>query len=277
MGRPIARRLAAAGILSVVWNRTPRADHTNLGVPIATSPRDAGADVVLAILPDVPHLREVLDAGLSEALSARRGILAVMSTSSPLEVVRLGEELEALGVRVVDAPMSGGDSGARDGTLSLMVGGTSDDVDELRPVFDTIATSIEHFGALGSGSLAKLCNQLVVASTLTATAEALALGSRSGLDERQLARALSGGLADSAVLRTKGAKLIDRDYSLGGSLANQVKDLTYALEWAEAVGLELPLATSALRLFAHATEMGLGERDHTSIREVIDRRGGRSD
>lgn len=270
MGLPIASRLAMAGRLSVAWNRTSRAEHAQLGT-IADSPRDVNADVALAVLPDVPELESVLDAGLADALAERQGLLVVMSTSHPESVIRLGARLAHRGIRTVDAPMSGGDAGAREGRLSLMVGGDSADLLILESVFELLATTVEHFGPLGTGSIAKLCNQLVVAATLAGTAEALALGARLGLAEHQLVRAFGAGLADSAILRTKGRKLIDREYSLGGSVKNQVKDLSFALDVAGRIGLDLALSRASLELYEKTIDAGFAQWDHTAVREGVER------
>lgn len=269
MGAPIAGHLAAAGLAPQLWNRTP--PDPALVPPGArlVALADVDADIVLAALPDVPQLRTVLQDGLRGALAGRRALLVVMSTSSPADILALADELASDRIRVIDAPMSGGDAGARAGRLSLMVGGAVDDVESARPVFATFATTILHFGAVGAGSTAKLCNQVVVGSTLAALAEAVALGSASGLDPALLLDAFAGGLADSAVLRLKRDKLLHREYSLGGSLDNQVKDLRYAEELARRAGVPAEVLAASLRRYEAARASGLGALDHAVVLESI--------
>jgi 2-hydroxy-3-oxopropionate reductase len=270
MGAPIARNLLRAGVPLTVWNRSPvPVDEFRDGpATVAASPRDAAAPVVLAVLPDVPQRDEVLDAGLRDGLAALDSPrLVVMSTSSPEAVVDLAGRLAQDGVRVVDAPMSGGDRGARAATLSIMVGGDPADVEVVRPVLGTVGSLVTHLGPLGSGALTKLCNQVVVAGTLVATAEALVALERRGIDPRAAAAVLGGGLAGSAVLDLKQDKLLDREYSLGGSARNQLKDLRHAVA---ALGDDrAPVTRLALALFEEVEERGWGGSDHAVVREIL--------
>jgi 2-hydroxy-3-oxopropionate reductase len=230
MGLPIARNLARSGLGVQVAGRSPGALAEAAAAGAAPTPlAELASPVVLTVLPDVPELRSVLDAGLREALARRAGTtLVVMSTSAPDAVRALGEELAADGTVVVDAPMSGGDIGATRGELTLFVGGDPAALEELRPVFAPIATTVTRFGPLGSGSLAKLANQIVVGGTIAALAEAAVLAERGGLDVDLLFDALEGGLADSAVLRTKARRMVSRDYSIGARSRYQLKDLDFA-------------------------------------------------
>ncbi|WP_193107361.1 NAD(P)-dependent oxidoreductase [Brachybacterium sp. FME24] len=270
MGHPIAANLLAAGSAPVVWNRTAsRADDlVAAGAVRAPTLADAAAPVILSVLPDVAQLQDLLDAPTRSAWGAAGARLVVMSTTGPDQVVALSEELAADGIAVVDAPMSGGVAGATAGTLSIMVGGDEEDVAAVRPVLDVIGGTIVHLGQLGSGTVAKLCNQIVVGGTLAALGEAFALARRSGLDAHQLVHVLDAGLARSEVLSQKRDKLLQREYSLGGSAANQVKDLLYATAAAERVEIPSRLLPTLLALYSEAIDQGHGAVDHAVIQEL---------
>jgi len=259
MGAPIARNLAAAGREVQTWNRTgsATADLTAIDAPI-----------VLTVLPDIPQLREVLDAGLRDALTARPGTrLVVMSTSSPPTVRGLAAELP--GTIVVDAPMSGGDLGARAGTLTLFVGCPAAEFPALQAAFAPIAGSVTRFGELGAGSVAKLCNQIVVGATIAALGEAAVLGERNGLDLAILFGTLEGGLADSAVLRSKSPRILRGDYTPGGRARYQLKDLDLALDAAERSGIRLPVTAAVDALYTAFVEAGGGDLDHVAVVEQL--------
>lgn len=270
MGHPIAATLLAAGTDLVVWNRTAsRADDlVARGARRAPTPQDAAAPVILSVLPDVPQLRALLDAPTRQAWAAAGARLVVLSTTGPHQVRELAEELAEDGIAVVDAPVSGGVPGAAAGTLAIMVGGADDDVAAVRPVLETIGGTVQHLGPLGSGAVAKLCNQVVVGGTLASLVEAVALARRSGLDVDQLLSVLEGGLARSEVLAQKRQKLLEREYSLGGSTDNHVKDLRYATTAAADAALTARLLPALLELYTDAVEAGGGQQDHAVIQEL---------
>jgi 2-hydroxy-3-oxopropionate reductase len=273
MGAPIARNLLKAGYQTTVWNRSkePLEELDRAGAVIAEEPGDIHADVVLSVLPDVDQLRQVMSQGprpLAQALKPGTHLL-VMSTSSPSKIRLLAEGLRQQGVVVMDAPMSGGDAGAREATLSIMVGGGEADFARVRPVLLAIGSTVLRMGPLGAGSTAKLCNQIVVAGTLAALAESYGLAARAGLDPEGLTEVLEGGLANSAVLRLKKQKILHRDYLPGGSAGNQLKDLRYATESAEQVGVMLPIASAVTALFEEIVQRGEGHLDHSVICELF--------
>lgn len=271
MGMPIARNLLASGTPTAVWNRT-RARAEEIGADsarVADTVADAAAGVVLSVLPDVPQLRSLLDEAALSAFGEARTVLVITSTTSPEQVRALGEDLAPHGIRVLDAPMSGGVAGASAGTLSMMVGGDEADVATVRPVLEVIGGTLTHLGPLGAGALAKLCNQVVVAGTLASLAEAFGLARAGGLDPAQLARVLSSGLAASEVLTQKQAKLLEREYSLGGSTDNQVKDLRYATAAMEQVGVTGRLSPVLLEMFSELVERGAGQDDHAAVQELF--------
>jgi len=281
MGRPMARSLVRAGWRVVVWNRSPSAAaelaEAEAGATVARNPAELAraTPVVLTMLPDLPQVEEVLSGQDGLLAGMRQGsVLVVMGTVSPVGVRELGERLGRAGMSVVDAPVSGGDVGAEQGTLSIMAGGRPEDVARVRPLLAAMGTTIEHLGPLGAGELAKACNQIVVAATLTALSEALVLARRGGLDPRRVLGVLAGGLAGSRVLELKGDKLLARDFRRGGAAAFQHKDLGFALAAARAEGVALPLTALVDQLFGAACWNGFGDDDHSVVLRVLERLAG---
>lgn len=276
MGSPMARRLLAAGPLTV-WNRTASraAEFAEAGARVAATPADAAEDVVLTVLPDLDQVESVLagEWGLLRGWQERgvaSPVLVVHGTVSPPRVAQLAKTLfDRQGVRVVDAPLSGGTVGAAAGTLSVMVGGDEPTARALFPLFEHFGRTVRYVGRSGAGALAKLCNQVIVASTVAAVSEAMALARTAGLDQEVLMELLRGGLADSELLRQKGGKWLADEYSAGGSAANQVKDLIYLREAAAAAGVRLSVADAVTALFAHMVERGDGALDHTGVIRTI--------
>lgn len=271
MGHPIATNLLAAHREVTVWNRTSSRgdDLVAAGAERAMTLAGAAAPVILSVLPDVHHLHALLTPEVRAAWSTAGPRLVVLSTTGPEKVRSLAQELAADGIRVVDAPVSGGVAGARAASLSIMVGGAEEDVEAVRGVLEDIGRTVLHLGPLGSGATAKLCNQIVVAGTLASLGEALALARRSGLDIDALITLLQGGLAGSEVLTQKQENLRSRSYPLGGSTDNQVKDLLYATDAATEVGLPARMVPVLLELFEAAVEAGLGQDDHAAVQEMF--------
>lgn len=271
MGHPIATNLLAAHREVTVWNRTSsRADDlVAAGAERAMTLAGAAAPFILSFLPDVHHLHALLTPEVRAAWSTAGPRLVVLSTTGPEKVRSLAQELAADGIRVVDAPVSGGVAGARAASLSIMVGGAEEDVEAVRGVLEDIGRTVLHLGPLGSGATAKLCNQIVVAGTLASLGEALALARRGGLDIDALITLLQGGLAGSEVLTQKQENLRSRSYPLGGSTDNQVKDLLYATDAATEVGLPARMVPVLLELFEAAVEAGLGQDDHAAVQEMF--------
>jgi 2-hydroxy-3-oxopropionate reductase len=279
MGRPMARNLLRAGHRVVVWNRSagPAAELAAAGATVARTPAElaAATPVVLTMLPDLPQVEEVLrrDDGLLAGMT-RGSVLVVLGTVSPVAVRDLGARLEPARVAVIDAPVSGGDVGAEQATLSIMVGGRPEDVARVRPYLEAMGTTVDHLGPLGAGQLAKACNQIVVAATLTALSEALVLARRGGLDPQRVFAVLGGGLAASRVLEVKGPKLLGGDFRPGGAAAFQHKDLGFALAAAREEGVALPLTALVDQLYGAARWNGFGDDDHSVVVRVIERLAG---
>lgn len=265
MGLPMSQHVARAGLPVRAVNRSPREVADPPEGWSFTTDLDAaldGAAVVVTVLPDLAQVREQLD----DRLVAGQTVV-VMGTVSPVAVRAWGKELAGRDVHVVDAPVSGGTVGAQDATLSIMVGGADDDVARVRPVLEAMGTP-HHLGPLGSGQLAKACNQVVVATTLAALGEAVALGERGGLDVGALLDVLAGGLAGSRALEVKRDLLASGDFTPQGSAAFQHKDLGFALEAARASGVAVPVTATVDQLFGAMRWTGHGEDDHSGVVQV---------
>ncbi|MBU6534702.1 NAD(P)-dependent oxidoreductase [Streptomyces sp. NPDC057245] len=273
MGAPVAGHIARAGFPLQVWNRT-RATADASGHRSVARPGELRARIVLSVLPDTDQFDEVAPEPVVRRWAAGGTThVAVLSTTSPERVRGLAERLGQHGLAVLDAPMSGGDTGARAGTLSLMVGADPEAYRTVEPVLRSFAATVEHMGPPGAGSAAKLCNQVIVAGTLVAVAEALDLGRRANLSGERLVRVLRGGLAAGAVLDAKAGKILDRDYRPGGSAANQLKDLRHATALADALGARLPQTRRTRALFEEVLRRGLGAADHAAVYEIVTAHG----
>jgi len=271
MGAPIARNIIAGGVPLTLWNRTPERAHAIDGGRVAASPAEAASEVVLTVLPDLPDVERLL-VGAEGLLAGWKAagighpVLVIHGTVSPVAVAAFASECQRdHGVTVVDAPLSGGTIGAEEGRLSTMVGGPRHVVEQMTPLFRLYSSTVAWFGGTGAGSTVKACNQIVVAATVTALSEAMALAAASGLDLEQVQSVLAGGLANSEVLRQKGQRWIDADFEGGGSAKNQLKDLGFITELATQAGLTLPVAGSLLTAFQAMVSAGRGDLDHTGI------------
>lgn len=278
MGAPIARNLLSAGYEVQVWNRTPAVARALVdeGAQLAAAPSEIDAPVILSVLPDIQPLRSLLTADVRAAWGRLRPLLVILSTTSPAQVRDLARELRPHGIRVADAPMSGGDRGAREATLSFMVGAHEHDVADLESRLRAIGRTIIRFGDPGAGSVAKLANQIVVAGTLTSIAEALAFAEAADIRPADLMPVLENGLASSTVLSLKREKLLTGDYSLGGSAVNQLKDLDYAADIAANVGAHVPLTALMQGMFRAVDDAGRGSEDHSVVLEYFRARTGGS-
>ncbi|RUX52049.1 NAD(P)-dependent oxidoreductase [Mesorhizobium sp. M4A.F.Ca.ET.050.02.1.1] len=268
MGSHMARRLAQSGFRVTAWNRTP--DKVGalkaFGVVAATEAAQAAreADVVISMLSSGPVCDEVLFGTHAVVDAMPSGSTLVVMSSIPVETVRKQAELAAQkGVRYVDAPVSGGEKGADEGTLAIMAGGEADTIDALRPIFAPLGR-VTHIGPVGAGSLSKLANQLIVASNICAVAEALLLAERGGADPARVREALLGGFADSTVFRQHGRRMIEADFVPGGPAKYQIKDTGTALALAASLGLTLPIATEVDRIFRRLVVHGGGDLDHSA-------------
>lgn len=276
MGAPMAGRLAEAGFEVSAWNRTSAkasALHAR-GVATTNHAVDAvgGADVVICMLSSGPVCEMVLmgDNGVMAAM--RRGAILLVMSSIPVETaIALAKAAGDFGIACLDAPVSGGERGAKDGTLAIMAGGDAAVVDRVRSILACLGR-VTHVGPSGSGALTKLANQLIVASTICAVAEALTLAQSGGADPARVREALLGGFADSTVFRQHGLRMVEGDFQPGGPAKYQVKDTSTALGYARSRGLTLPVSEEVDRLFQAMVDHGDGELDHSGVILELQRR-----
>ncbi|RAR62870.1 MULTISPECIES: NAD(P)-dependent oxidoreductase [Halomonadaceae] len=274
MGGPMAMRLARAGWRVKAWNRSREkaAALCEAGnVTLADNPVAAAEDTaaVIVMLSSGPVCNEVL-LGEAGALAAMRpdSTLIVMS-SIPVETARTqAEAARQCGVSYLDAPVSGGERGAIDGTLAIMAGGEAAAFEQAEPLLAELGRPV-HVGPAGSGQLAKLANQMIVANSIATVSEALLLAERGGADPARVREALQGGFADSTILRVHGQRMLEGNHVPGGPAKWQLKDTQTAMELAEQLSLELPVSQLVNRLFHDLVAHGDGELDHSAlIREL---------
>ena len=281
MGRPMARNLLKAGYSLVVHSRSrgPVDEIVKAGAVAAASPKDVAGqcDVLITMLPNSPDVEQVAlgPSGIIEG--ARRGlVLADMSTISPIVSQRIGAAMQARGVAMLDAPVSGGEKGAIDGALSIMVGGDKSVFERVLPVFQAMGKTITLLGPLGFGGFTKLANQIIVAVNLTALAEALTLGKKAGLDRELLLTALAGGLAGSKCLDQKKANYVASTYNPGFKVDLHYKDLGLIMESARELGVPLPATAVVQELFNALRVKGRGGLDHSGVITLLEDLAGAS-
>ena len=277
----MARNLIKAGHSLVVHSRSrgPVDEIVKAGAKAAASPKEVAAqcDVLITMLPNSPEVEQVAlgPSGIIEG--ARRGLIFVdMSTISPIVSQKIGKALEAKGVAMLDAPVSGGEKGAIDGALSIMVGGDKAVFDQALPIFQAMGKTITLLGPLGMGGFTKLANQIIVAVNLTALAEALTLGKKAGLDRDLLLTALAGGLAGSKCLEQKTRELRADTYNPGFKIDLHYKDLGLIMDSARALGVPLPATAVVQELFSALRVKGRGGLDHSGIITMLEDLAGAS-
>lgn len=274
MGSRMATRLLQAGYPLRVWNRTPdkAAPLVERGAVLAAAPREAcaGATLVIVMVSDAASVEAVLfDHGGAKAL-ASGSLVMDMGSNSPSVARDHAQRLRALGLRHLDAPVSGGPGGAEQGTLAIMAGGDDGDFARAAPVLRHLGRPTL-VGPSGSGQLAKLCNQTIVGLTIGAVAEALLLAEAGGADPAKVREALSGGYADSLILKVHGQRMITRTFDPGGPSRLQLKDLHNILDAATSSGLHLPLATLVTTMYESLVANGGAELDHSALFLEIER------
>ncbi len=279
MGSPMARNLRRAGYEVIVHNRSRAAVEALLaeGATDGRSPRGVAesAETVITMLPDSPDVREVVLGGNGVLQGVRpRSILIDMSTISPLVTKEIAAAVEARGSTMIDAPVSGGEKGAIEGTLSIMIGGPEAVVAKVRPIFEALGKNIVRIGEVGAGQVAKACNQIVVAVTIQAVSEALTLARKAGVDPARVREALLGGFAQSRILDAHGQRILDRNFAPGFRVRLHQKDLGIALDTGKATGTPL-LATSLVHeVFGALRAQGMEDLDHSAIARFVERQAG---
>ncbi len=275
MGTPMAGHLIKAGHQLFVYTRGKLA--AEIADSRATQCLDAKsvaqrADIIILMVPDTPDVGKVLfgESGVAEGLSAGKTVVD-MSSISPVETKEFAKKIEALGCDYLDAPVSGGDVGARNAALSIMVGGKSEVFERVKPVFECMGKNITLVGASGDGQTCKVANQIVVALTINAVAEGLLFAARAGADPAKVRQALMGGLATSRILDILGDRMVKRTFDPGFRIALHQKDLNLALGAAKALGLALPATSTAQQLFSACISHGGAAWDHSGMVRALEK------
>ncbi len=275
MGVPMVANLIQAGFAPTVWNRSrPGIDAcVALGTSEAASPQAVAdvSDILITIVTDSSDVESVLVGRDDAAIHGLRSgsVVIDMSTISPAVTRDLAAQLSQLGVDMLDAPVSGGDSGAKAGTLSIMVGGEAEVLERCRPVLEAMGSTITHCGPTGAGQTVKLCNQVAIAGALLGVCEALSLADKSGVDQERMLGAISAGAAGSWQLSNLGPKIADGDYAPGFMVRLMQKDLRLALEAGADVLQPLPNTSLVQQLYYQLQTSGLGDEGTQALARVI--------
>ncbi len=275
MGKPMARNLLKAGFSVTVFNRSraPVDELAAEGAHAAASSREvaAASDVVITMVPDSPDVEAVVMGPDGVLAGAKPGTLIIdMSTISPAVTRRLHADVAARGSRMLDAPVSGGDVGAKAGTLSIMVGGTREDFDAAQPVFAAMGRTITYCGPPGSGQLAKACNQILAGIIITGVSETLTFALKAGLTTDVVIPVLQGGVAQTRLMELRGARMAAHEFTPGFKAAFHRKDLRIALETARELGLSLPFTPQVAEMLTRLVEQGHGDWDNSAIFTVVE-------
>jgi 2-hydroxy-3-oxopropionate reductase len=270
MGAPMARNLLAAGFPVTVHSRSsgPVDELVTAGARHADGPSQvaAASDITITMLPDTPDVESVLvgSGGVIEGV-AEGALVIDMSSIDPAPTREMAAAFAAKRAAMLDAPVSGGEKGAIDAALSIMVGGADADFARAVPIFEALGTSIVHIGPTGAGQVCKACNQLVVAATIEAVAEALLLAERSGVDAAKVREALLGGFAGSKILEVHGQRMLDRAFDPGFRIGLHRKDARIVEEAAAATESPIPSFTAVTAQLQKAVDAGDGSRDHSAL------------
>ncbi len=276
MGKPMAGHLLKAGHKLFVYDIMPAsvAELAKQGAVACASSQEVAAkvDTVFLIVPDTPDVDAALfgKGGVAEGIKAG-SIVVDMSSISPIATKEFAKKLKAIGVEMLDAPVSGGQVGAQNATLSIMVGGPTAVFDKIKPYFDLMGKNIVLVGGNGDGQTCKVANQIVVALNIEAVAEALLFAAKAGADPAKVRTALMGGFADSKILQIHGERMIKRTFDPGFRIRLHQKDLNLALESARKMGLSLPNTATVQELFNSMAAHGGSELDHSALVQALER------
>ena len=276
MGKPMASHLLKAGHELFVYdvNPNPVKELTAKGAVACNSCKDVAqkSDIIFIMVPDTPDVEIVLFGinGLIEGLKPG-SIVVDMSSISPIATKEFAKRLAAMGVKMLDAPVSGGQVGAENATLSIMVGGDPKVFDQIKPYFELMGKNIVHIGGNGDGQTCKVANQIVVALTIEAVAEALLFAAKAGADPSKVRAALLGGFAQSRILELHGERMIKRTFNPGFRIRLHQKDLNLALEAARKMGLSLPNTSIAQELFNAVAAQGDADLDHSAMALALEK------
>lgn len=270
MGKPMAGYLLAAGHTVHVYDVNPDSvkELAAKGAIACSNSKGVAqkSDIIFIMVPDTPDVEAVLFGKDGVAEGVRLGSIVVdMSSISPIATKEFAKKLDAMGVEMLDAPVSGGQVGAEKATLSIMVGGKPEVFNQIKPYFEIMGKNIIHIGGNGDGQTCKVANQIVVALTIEAVSEALLFASKAGTDPRKVRDALLGGLAQSRILDLHGERMIKRTFAPGFRIRHQQKDLNLALQGARSLGLSLPGTAVVQELFNAVAAQGGSDLDHSAL------------
>ncbi|WP_090717868.1 2-hydroxy-3-oxopropionate reductase [Nitrosomonas sp. Nm166] len=279
MGKPMAQHLIRGGHSLFLQSRSGvPADLVALGGKAFALPREVAqrAEIIITMLPDTPDVEKVLfgDDGVIESLephSDQPKIIVDMSSISPLETRKFAARINMLGHEYVDAPVSGGDVGAQNATLTIMVGASTAVFGKMKPIFELMGKSVTHVGENGAGQICKIANQIVVSATIEAVAEALLFASKAGADPEKVRQALMGGFAASRVLEVHGERMINRRFEPGFRIELHQKDLNIALASASALGVSLPNTATVRELFSACLAQGGAKWDNSALVKILEK------
>lgn len=275
MGKPMALNLMRAKFPLSIYARREEiaAPFIEAGAKTYSSPTELASevDVIITIVPATSDVEDILCGKNGIIHSAKPGCIVIdMSTIAAAATQRIAGMLEKKNIEMLDAPVSGGEQGAIDGTLSIMVGGKADVLKKVRPIFDVLGKRVVHIGDHGAGQIAKACNQIVIAETIIGVSEALSLAKASGVDPAKVREALLGGFAASKVLEIHGKRMLDNDYKPGFKSVLHRKDMHLALEQAHQVGVDLQSANHAMHTLDRLVMKGHGELDSAAIHLLVE-------
>ncbi|HEY8347274.1 MAG TPA: 2-hydroxy-3-oxopropionate reductase [Symbiobacteriaceae bacterium] len=270
MGKPMARNLLKAGYSLVVYDVRPEPvqELVAAGAEGASSAKEVAerTDVIITMVPDSPHVKAAVLGPNGVAEGARKGALVIdMSSIDPMVSKEIAAALAEKGIRFMDAPVSGGEPKAIDGTLSIMVGAKPEDFQEAEPILRAMGSSVVRVGDVGAGNVTKLANQIIVALNIAAMSEALVLATKAGVDPELVYQAIRGGLAGSTVLDAKAPLVLQRKFNPGFRINLHIKDLKNALAAAHSVGVPLPLTAEVMEILQALAVDGMGDLDHGAI------------
>ena len=279
MGKPMAKNLLKAGHELTVYNRSKAAveDVVAFGKGKAKAAEKAsdvakGAELVLTMLPNSPHVKSVMLEDDKVADFMEKGAAFIdMSSINPMASREIAEALSKKGIEMLDAPVSGGEPKAIDGTLSFMVGGKPEVFAKFEPVLKAMGSSVVLCGDVGAGNVTKLCNQAVVAINIAAVSEALMLGKKAGVDPEKIYQAIRGGLAGSTVMDAKAPMIMDRNFKPGFRIDLHIKDLTNVMDAAKSVDSPIPLTVQVFEMMKILHGDGKGQNDHSALALVYEK------
>jgi 2-hydroxy-3-oxopropionate reductase len=279
MGKPMCHNLLKAGFELVVCSRTQASvdELTAAGATSAATPSKLAAqvDLVITMLPNSPEVKEVILGQNGVVEGAQPGcIIADMSSIAPLASQEIAAALAEKGIDMLDAPVSGGQPKAIEGTLSVMVGGKQEVFDRCLPAFKAMAASVVRVGKIGAGNVTKLANQVVVALNIAAVSEAMVLAAKAGVEPELVYQAIRGGLAGSTVMDAKVPLMLDRKFNPGFRIKLHIKDLTNALDTSSEVGAPLPLTASVMEILKSLQSEGHGDSDHGAMVQHFEMQAG---